>query len=417
MRYRDFIQNITITFLALLSLFLFSRTQFFQLGAAAGSGTWQRLTAPVSDQISDAPSSDTLSAPVRAAVTGEYGRYGSISLTTDSESFTPIKTLLREVLGSARSRMDSSAAAFRSALGKPSVYCDFLESLPVSYLADLMGITAESELSVRALAAAEQNGQVVLLLWDGGSRYYQCVTAVQPSTLTEVLDHFELGVTAFAFEDLSGYGQHLAPLSLFPDPLPELPQLTVTESTVSTETLLSVLGFNPHTNSRYTDAGGAEVVVEGDRVIRISGSGTFSYTSGGEKVLSVESAGGLPTPREAVSGVLELLDQLIPEGDARLYLLEWQQSETETFLTFGYQSGGVPIRFADGSAAAEVTLSGNTISALSLRPRQYSAASAASPLLPLRQAMAIAGRTAGAELSIGYADTGVYPLSAVWLTD
>lgn len=417
MRYRDFIQNITITFLALLSLFLFSRTQFFQLGAAAGSGTWQRLTAPVSDQISDAPSSDTLSAPVRAAVTGEYGRYGSISLTTDSESFTPIKTLLREVLGSARSRMDSSAAAFRSALGKPSVYCDFLEPLPVSYLADLMGITAESELSVRALAAAEQNGQVVLLLWDGGSRYYQCVTAVQPSTLTEVLDHFELGVTAFAFEDLSGYGQHLAPLSLFPDPLPELPQLTVTESTVSTETLLSVLGFNPHTNSRYTDAGGAEVVVEGDRVIRISGSGTFSYTSGGEKVLSVESAGGLPTPREAVSGVLELLDQLIPEGDARLYLLEWQQSETETFLTFGYQSSGVPIRFADGSAAAEVTLSGNTISALSLRPRQYSAASSASPLLPLRQAMAIAGRTEGAELSIGYADTGVYPLSAVWLTD
>ena len=400
MRYRDFIQNITITFLALLSLFLFSRTQFFQLGAAAGSGTWQRLTAPVSDQISDAPASDTLSAPVRAAVTGEYGRYGSISLTTDSESFTPIKTLLREVLGSARSRTDSSAAAFRSALGKPSVYCDFLEPLPVSYLADLMGITAESELSVRTLAAAEQNGQVVLLLWDGGSRYYQCVTAVQPSTLTEVLDHFELGVTAFAFEDLSGYGQHLAPLSLFPDPLPELPQLTVTESTVSTETLLSVLGFNPHTNSRYTDAGGAEVVVEGDRVIRISGSGTFSYTSGGEKVLSVESAGGLPTPREAVSGVLELLDQLIPEGDARLYLQKWQQSETETFLTFGYQSGGVPIRFADGSAAAEVTLSGNAIATLSLRPRQYSAA-----------------RTAGAELSIGYADTGVYPLSAVWLTD
>ena len=59
MRYRDFIQNINIAFLALLSLFLFSRTQFFQLGAAAGSGTWQRLTAPVSDQISDAPSSDT----------------------------------------------------------------------------------------------------------------------------------------------------------------------------------------------------------------------------------------------------------------------------------------------------------------------------------------------------------------------
>ena len=33
------------------------------------------------------------------------------------------------------------------------------------------------------------------------------------------------------------------------------------------------------------------------------------------------------------------------------------------------------------------------------------------------QMMAIAERQDGAELSIGYADTGVYPLSAVWLTD
>lgn len=96
---------------------------------------------------------------------------------------------------------------------------------------------------------------------------------------------------------------------------------------------------------------------------------------------------------------------MIPEGDARLYLLEWQQSETETFLTFGYQSGGVPIRFADGSAAAEVTLSGNTISALSLRPRQYSAASSASPLLPLRRLWPSPGGQRGPRLSIGYADT------------
>lgn len=71
MRYRDFIQNITITFLALLSLFLFSRTQFFQLGAAAGSGTWQRLTAPVSDQISDAPG---LRYPVRPGAGGRHRR-------------------------------------------------------------------------------------------------------------------------------------------------------------------------------------------------------------------------------------------------------------------------------------------------------------------------------------------------------
>ena len=95
MRRRDFIQNITITLLALSALFLFSRTQFFQLGSAAGSSYWQRLTTSASSDSADVDLSDSLSAPVRTAVTGEYGRYGSVSLTTADEDFIPIKTLLR----------------------------------------------------------------------------------------------------------------------------------------------------------------------------------------------------------------------------------------------------------------------------------------------------------------------------------
>ena len=304
------------------------------------------------------------------------------------------------MLGSARNRTDSTQAAFLEALGKTSVYCDFLSSLPAAYLADLMGLSTNSSLSIRALAAVEEKGQVILLLWDGGSHYYQCATAVQTSTLTEVLDHFELGVSTFAFEDSSGYGQRLSPLSLFPDPLPELPQLTLSAASVPTETLLSALGFNPHTNSRYQDASGAEVVVEGDRVIRISASGAFSYTSGGEAALSIDASGTEPTVREAVTGVQSLLDALTPEGEARLYLLSLTQNGSEATLTFGYQLGGVPIRFADGSPAAEVTLSGRAVSSLALTPRQYTSEAAAA-LLPLRQAMAIAGKDGGTELSIG----------------
>ena len=154
----------------------------------------------------------------------------------------------------------------------------------------------------------------------------------------------------------------------------------------------------------------------GGRVIRINFRGTFSYTSGGETALAIDASGSVPTVREAVTGVQALLETLLPEGEARLYLLSLKQAGSETVLTFGYQLGGVPIRFADGSAAAEVTLSGRTVSALTLRPRQYTVETA-SALLPLRQVMAIAGRNEGTELSIGYADTGVYPLSAVWLTD
>ena len=66
MRHRDFIQNIAITLLAVSALFLFSRTQFFQLGAASVSNYWQRITAPASSATDDVILSDTLSAPMRA---------------------------------------------------------------------------------------------------------------------------------------------------------------------------------------------------------------------------------------------------------------------------------------------------------------------------------------------------------------
>lgn len=415
MRHRDLIQNIVITLLALTALLLFSRTQFFQLGVAAGGGYWQRLTASSGSTAGSAALSDTLSAPVRLAVTGDYGRYGSVSLTTDSETFTPVKTLLREVLGSARDRSDSTQAVFQEALGRTSVYCDFLTPLPAAYLADLMGISMDSDLTVRALAAAEQDGAVLLYFWDGAARYDRYATAAQPASLTEVLEQFELGVSTFAFEEAAG--ERLAPLSLFPDPLPELPELTVGETAVDTETLLTALTFNPHTNSRYQDASGTEVVVEGDRVVRVSGSGAFTYTGGGEAALTVKAAGNVPTVREAVTGIQTLLERLLPAGDARLYLLTWEQTGEKTVMTFGYQIGGVPIRFADGSAAAEVSLTGTEISTLTARPRQYNAESSSSLLLPLRQAMAIAGQREGAALSIGYADTGTYPLAAAWLAD
>lgn len=414
MQHRDFIQNITISLLAVSALFLFSRTQFFQLGVSAAGLYWQKITTPAGSTTADVPLSDSLSAPVRTAVTGEYGRYGNVSATTGDESFIPVKTLLREVLGSARNQTDATQAAFQNALGSTSVYCDFLSPLPVNYIADLMGASiTESTLSAQALAASEQNGQVLLYLWDGGDRYYRCDTAVQPAALTELQEHFELGVSTFAFEEAAG--SHLDPLSLFPDPLPRLPQLTSAETSVDTETLLTALGFNPHTNSRYQDAGGTEVIVEGDRVIRISSGSVVTYTSGGESALTIDAAAHTPTVREAVTGVLSLLDALLPEGEAAFYLQSFTREGSETTLVFGYQLGGVPIHLAGGSAA-EVTLSGNTVAALSLRPRQYTSGASAD-LLPLRQAMAIAGRTDGAGLSIGYADTGSYPLSAVWLAD
>ena len=57
------------------------------------------------------------------------------------------------------------------------------------------------------------------------------------------------------------------------------------------------------------------------------------------------------------------------------------------------------------------------MSALSLRIRRYTKTESDTPLLPLRQALAIADRYPGAELSIGYADHGGTSAEAGWLAD
>ena len=58
----------------------------------------------------------------------------------------------------------------------------------------------------------------------------------------------------------------------------------------------------------------------------------------------------------------------------------------------------------------------SVVTALTLRFRQYADAGEMSLLLPLRQALAIAARQEGAELSIGYLDNGE-TASARWLAD
>ena len=77
----------------------------------------------------------------------------------------------------------------------------------------------------------------------------------------------------------------------------------------------------------------------------------------------------------------------------------------------------MPIRFADGGDAARAVLSGTVLTDLTLRLRQYTSSGDASPLLPLRQTLAIAAQHSGAELTLGYADRGDGTAAACWLAD
>jgi len=257
---------------------------------------------------------------------------------------------------------------------------------------------------------------MMLYLWDGDSVCLRYATAVSPAVLTSVLELYELGDTVFAWDCELPYSNVVSPCALFPDPLPALPVLNAGKPALDTDELLAQLQFNPHTNYRYTEAAGTEVITENDRSLRIAANGLISYRSGGEALLTIGSS-ETPTAAECAAGCSALLDTLTlsRSGSARLYLKNIQQSGTQTTLYYGYQVDGVPVLFADESPAAVVQLSGSTVSSLTLRLRQYTASDKNSLVLPLRQTLAIAAQQQSGNLSIGYTDSADATVSAGWL--
>lgn len=418
---RDFLQNIAIVLLALSAVFLIAQTQLYTLGVDAGSG-YLRYLAGDSAQTPDASQTalTSLSAPVRMAVTGVYGgRYGSVALTTASGTFEPAGGLLREALRSVQSLTLCECGEFLEALNGTSIYFDFLAPLPLPVLAGLVGASLDSALSVRRLVlSSQESGEVVLYLWCEGDVCRRGSSAVSAEELESVVGGYELNGARFALDGGEPESAVLDSCSLFPLELPALPVLTISSALPDSAALLSALGFYPRTNSRYTESGGVEVVTDGERTLRLNPDGSIRYRSGGDPALTIASAGEEPTVTEAVMGASALLNTVLSgqTSEAALYLKGVRQTESAVILTFDWQSGGVPIRFDRGGSAAEVTLSGGVVTGLTLRFRQYTDAGETSLLLPLRQALAIAARQEGAELSIGYLDNGE-TASARWLAD
>ena len=412
---RNLVQNILITLLALSAAVLFTQTQLYNLNLTTSE-------APSGPAQSAAPAAE-LAAPVRTAVTGDYGRCGGLTCTTGDPVFAdPLGRRLLEALGSARDYAPCSRGDFLRALRGPSLYYDFLEPLPLSVLAGLLGggedVSPREDLSARRLLIVPQEGGAVLYLWDGGENCFRASTAVSSDSLEQVISRYELGDASFAM-DGGGLERELDPCSLLPAQPPELPSFTLGDPLAGgTDWLLSALGFNPRSRTRHTESNGTELIIDGDRTLRIRPDNTIHYQSGNEPILRVKAAGDLPTAREAALGAGSLLGSLLApvSGELQPWLQSLRRSGDVTALRFGYQLKGVPVRFQDGGFAAEITLTGSAVTALSLRFRQYNAAEEPSLLLPLPQALAVAAASPGKELSIGYVERGG-ECRAYWLSD
>lgn len=414
------LQNIAIALLSVTAVALFVQTQLFNL--RADGGYLSGLLSPGAVRKTQSVSGLTdLALPVRVAVTGAYGRWAEPALTTGDEEFAKPGGLLMEALGSAGAARRCGPEEFRAALRADaesvgSVYYDFGSSLPLSILAGLVGAEwSGGELSARRLLLEARGDAVRLFAWDGGEDCFVCPTALSAGSVEELVGEYPLGSAWFAF-DQPDSGGHVDPFSLFSDQPAQPVNLSVSGGIADSDAVLEALSFNPHTNSRYPEPSGAEVVVEGDRNLRIHPDGEIAY-QGGDGTLRVPSAGGVPTETEAVVGVVQLLGRLLPAQDGgELFLQELVSGEGNKILRFAYQYGGLPIRFADGGFAAEVTLEGASVVQLKLRVRRYAPGEGGGRLLPLAQALSIARAWPGRELAVRYVDGG-NAAAAQWLAE
>lgn len=418
----NMMQNVAIALLSVSAVLLFAQTQLYNLGATAGSDYWNRLgssstiPAPLPNQ-----SASTLSAPVRLAVTGAFGRYGDLQLTTASEAFVAPAALLSEALSSAGAIAPCRKSEFPAALTGTSVYYDFLFSLPLSVLAQLTATQYSGDGSARRLLLAETGSGVTLYLRGAENDWSRCTTSITQEQLANFVADYELGNANFSLDNAETDASFavLDPYSLFLTESPELPNLFTANPLTDIDSLLSALSFNPHTNARYPESDGTEVIMEGDSSVRIQPDGMVLYQSGGLSTLTIPAKGDSPTTLESVTGASALLRSLLGNltGEAGLYLQGVQSSGENTVLHFGYHMDGTPIRFAGGNVAAEITLQRTAVSSFSLRFRQYTTTESHALLLPLTQAAAIAATQHNAELSIAYVDNGEDSVKAAWLAD
>ncbi len=417
---RNRLQNIAIVLLSVSAVALFVQTQLFNLRGDGGylsgllsSGSVQKTQ--IVSGLSD------VELPARVAVTGAYGRWAGLALTTGDEDFSVPGSLLMEALGSAGTMKKCGVEEFRAALQMGtdtggSVYYDFGGALPLSILAGVVGAQwGGGEISARRVLVQADENVVRLFAWDGESACFVCTTAISSESVRELVREYSLGSAWFAFDRPESDG-HVAAFSLFSDQLDPPVNLAVSAGIADSDAVLEALSFNPHTNSRYPEPSGAEVVVEGDRNLRIHPDGEISY-QGSSGTLHIASEEEVPTETETVVGVFQILNGLLPDqSSGALFLQEFSADEDSVTLRFGYQYAGLPIRFADGGFAAEVTLEGASIVRLTLRVRQYTPSESGVRLLPLAQALSIARAWPGRELAVRYVDGGS-TAAAQWLAE
>ena len=416
-RLRGGVQNVCLILLTLSALFLMARLPMLREIRLPG-----QVPALFSPEASPGGQEEevllaAMFPSMNLMVTGDsqYGRYGRLCVSADDTSLQQITPQFGEALGSASTAERVSDDVFRRALEGPGLYLELTAGqLPLEAAAAWLGERAvgfDQLLRAMALTIGEADAAQLFLL-DGQGDIFRYDTALPASAVRTLCESFSPNGGYFSYETAS---EGVAPYTVLtvealapPDLLAELP------AGYSVYNLLTALGLNAHTLSRYTESGGAEVVEESSRTLRITPDGGVTLISRGGSALYRASGRGL---RETLAAAWRLAADLTEgTGASPLYLQAVEATEGGYTLRFRYQAEGIPIFFSDEEDALTVSYQNGGVASFAYRCRSYGAAEEEpAALLPASMAQAIAAERPGSGLSVGYEDDGTGRLSAQWL--
>ena len=406
----DRLQNVALVVLTLSAVFLL--LSFFHLrgGWTARFQTLLAVRPAAGGQEEASGVGELLAAPhIMVTSDSEYGRCGRLYTPAGDALLEKMLPLFGEALGSADQVGAAADQTLRAGLGKSSLYLDLTVELPLEVVAAWLGERTVFDRAVRAMAlTTEGRDTAVLYLCGGEGEIFRYFTALPASAVEALTESVSPNGSLFAYE--TNYAP-LAPYTVLVREAEGLPQVrSELPATYSSYRLLTALDFNAHTNSRYAEPGGTEVVMDGRRTLRIGPEGTVTYDSG------EEDADGRGGALEALRAAGRLAAALTGGVDASpLYLRRLEEREDGYLVGFQYQVEGVPVRFPDEADALTVLVRGAGIAEFTCRCRTYVPEEEASVLLPPIMAAAIASLYPEGELSLGYVDSGSGRLHADWL--
>ena len=409
----NIVQNIAILFLSVSALLLFRQTAFPEQYTVSGSiSSFLQHYTPAAES---APDQTPLGSPVFLIRTNALP--GGAALSSDPALESAV-AFLHEALQSAQTPVSVAESELLSLLNTAGLYMDFGTALPDGLLRLWLNVpSAALPGSVRRCFLIPGDTVTVYFQSEDG-KSYRSTTAADGRFLADHCEANESGVFFTAAADVYG---SVSPYTLISEVAPHRVSLSASAPLSESDfaALLSAAEFNPHTQDRYSESSGTVVVLEGQRSLRLQPDGTVTYSGGSAQAnsLYLVSADTRADCAEAAVAAQTLLGALTRGrlGAAALYLSAATATSDGWLLLFDYAVDGTPVRFADGTHAAEITVSDGSITAFTLHCRRYVKTDAVETLLPVTLAAAVCRAYPDSELSVAYVDSYADTVSADWI--